>query len=81
MAVRVRQTGRAYRQGQGAANMTETRHRFAGVVLAAAIVGLTGASASAQTVTLVGASQFDENHAFTKTMRKFEELVQQCYTE
>ena len=61
--------------------MTETRHRFAGVVLAAAIVGLTGASASAQTVTLVGASQFDEKHAFTKTMRKFDELVQQCYTE
>src|SRR5690606_23554152 len=24
-------------------------------------------------------SQFDENHAFTKTMRKFEELVTACY--
>ena len=32
-------------------------------------------------ITLVGASQFDENHAFTKTMRKFEELVSACYTD
>jgi TRAP-type C4-dicarboxylate transport system substrate-binding protein len=37
-------------------------------------------SASAEIV-LIGASQFDENHAFTKTMRKFEELVQACYTD
>ena len=34
---------------------------------------------AADTITLKGASQFDENHAFTKTMRKFEELVQQYY--
>jgi len=32
-------------------------------------------------IKLVGASQFDENHAFTKTMRKFEELVSACYTD
>jgi tripartite ATP-independent transporter DctP family solute receptor len=51
----------------------------AGCALAAA-VGLTGAGmAAAETITLAGASQFDENHAFTKTMRKFEELVQQYY--
>jgi len=30
---------------------------------------------------LIGASQFDESHAFTKTMRKFEELVAACYTD
>jgi hypothetical protein len=29
------------------------------------------ATAPVAAVTLVGASQFDENHAFTKTMRKF----------
>jgi TRAP-type transport system periplasmic protein len=51
----------------------------AGCALAAA-VGLTGAGmVAAETITLAGASQFDENHAFTKTMRKFEELVQQYY--
>ncbi len=39
-----------------------------------------GATATlAQTITLVGASQFDEDHAFTKTMRKFEELVKEYY--
>ena len=43
-----------------------------------AFVALAG-TASAQGVTLVGASQFDENHAFTKTMREFERLVGECY--
>jgi len=46
-----------------------------GSALALGGVGLAGA----ETITLNGASQFDENHAFTKTMRKFEELVQQYY--
>jgi TRAP-type C4-dicarboxylate transport system substrate-binding protein len=45
-----------------------------------AAVALGGAGiATAATVTLNGASQFDENHAFTKTLRKFEELVGQYY--
>ena len=35
--------------------------------------------ALAQTITLKGASQFDEKHAFTRAMRKFEELVKQYY--
>lgn len=43
--------------------------------LAAAATVLTLGSASAQDVTLRGASMFDEEHAFTKTLRKFEELV------
>jgi TRAP-type transport system periplasmic protein len=46
-----------------------------GSALALAGTGL----ADAATITLNGASQFDENHAFTKTMRKFEELVKQYY--
>ncbi|MEP0323610.1 TRAP transporter substrate-binding protein [Bauldia litoralis] len=48
-----------------------------------ALVGLMSVAASPASadITLVGASQFDENHAFTKTMRKFEELVQACYTD
>ncbi len=45
----------------------------------AAALAIAGA-AQAQTVTLVGASQFDENHAFTKTMREFERLVTECYS-
>jgi len=45
-------------------------------------VGLVAAApAPAAAVTLVGASQFDESHAFTKTMRKFEEDVQACYDD
>ena len=34
---------------------------------------------SADTVILRGASQFDENHAFTRTIRKFEKLVGEYY--
>lgn len=49
------------------------------VTIGAATLGAT-APAVAQ-IKLVGASQFDENHAFTKTMRKFEELVKACYTD
>ena len=34
---------------------------------------------SDQTVTLVGASQFGEAHIYTRTLRKFESLVQEYY--
>lgn len=34
---------------------------------------------SSEVITLKGASQFDEKHAFTRTLRKFEELVQTYY--
>ena len=40
---------------------------------------LASSIANAETITLNGASQFDEDHAFTKTMRKFEELVKEYY--
>jgi TRAP-type transport system periplasmic protein len=53
--------------------------RLAAAVLGSATLLLAGTAAMAQTITLVGASQFDEDHAFTKTMRKFEELVQEYY--
>ncbi|MCB9947636.1 MAG: TRAP transporter substrate-binding protein [Rhodospirillaceae bacterium] len=48
-------------------------------LLAAATVAGFGATANADTIELHGASQFDEEHAFTKTMRRFEELTQECY--
>ena len=47
----------------------------AGVALAIGAGGL----ASAQTITLHGASQFNDDHAFTKAMVKFEQLVKQYY--
>jgi tripartite ATP-independent transporter DctP family solute receptor len=57
------------------------RSTAAALVLGAAVAtGGFAAPASAQ-IKLVGASQFNEDHAFTKTMRKFEELVKTCYTD
>jgi TRAP-type transport system periplasmic protein len=49
------------------------------IALGAGLALLGGGIAQAETVTLNGASQFDEDHAFTKTMRKFEELVKEYY--
>lgn len=43
-----------------------------------AAMGMAAVSAHADEVTLVGAVQFDENHAFTKGLRKFEELASEC---
>ena len=50
------------------------------IALGAGLALLGGGIAQAETITLNGASQFDEDHAFTKTMRKFEELVKEYYT-
>ena len=36
-------------------------------------------SASTRPIVLKGATQFDENHVFTRTIRKFEELVKRYY--
>ncbi len=48
--------------------------------LAVAFTGLTFVSAAqADKITLHGASQFDEKHAFTRLMRKFEQLVKLNY--
>ncbi len=53
-------------------------------VLAAATLALAGAgaalpAAAQSAITLHGASQFNDDHAFTKTMVKFEELVKKYY--
>ncbi|WP_417525652.1 TRAP transporter substrate-binding protein [Marinovum sp.] len=50
-----------------------------GVALATGLSAVSMTAAVAQEVTLRGASMFDENHAFTKTMRKFAELVEANY--
>lgn len=54
------------------------RNVFKTTVAAAALM-LAAGLAQAETITLSGASQFDESHAFTKAMRKFEELVAEYY--
>src|ERR1700704_4798595 len=43
------------------------------------VAALLSLPAAAQTITLHGASQFDDNHAFTKALVKFEELVKKYY--
>ncbi|HUG61756.1 MAG TPA: TRAP transporter substrate-binding protein [Methylomirabilota bacterium] len=53
----------------------------AALLLGAGVAALGFATPAAAEIKLIGASQFDENHAFTKTMRKFEELVTACYTD
>lgn len=52
------------------------------LVALAVIAGFTAVSfaQAAEKITLVGASQFDEKHAFTRLMRKFEELTKLYYT-
>jgi tripartite ATP-independent transporter DctP family solute receptor len=44
-----------------------------------AVVAALAAPVQAQTLTLHGASQFNDDHAFTKSMAKFEELVKKYY--
>ncbi len=54
-------------------------YRSTTALFAATLVAGLGTAASADTIELHGASQFDENHSYTITMRKFEELVTECY--
>ena len=49
------------------------------VALAASISAVSMTAAYAQDVTLRGASMFDEEHAFTQTLREFERLVAENY--
>jgi TRAP-type C4-dicarboxylate transport system substrate-binding protein len=54
--------------------------RIAVVLTLGALVALAGVGpAAAQTITLRGASQFDDTHSFNQTMLKFAELVQKYY--
>lgn len=51
---------------------------FLAVVLSAGLA-VAGVPAQAQTITLKGASQFDDTHSYNQTMLKFEEEVKKCY--
>lgn len=46
---------------------------------AIALTAVTAVTASAQSIDLRGASMFDEEHAYTKTLRQFEALVTEGY--
>lgn len=52
---------------------------LAGLVFATCTFGIVS-TAQADTITLHGASQFDESHAFTRLMRKFESLTRLYYS-
>lgn len=49
------------------------------LLLAAVLAALLGACSSSKEITLHGAVQFGDDHAFNKTLLKFEELVRQYY--
>jgi len=55
------------------------KHRLLVAALAAASSFTASLPASAQTLTLHGASQFTDEHAFTKALTRFEELVKKYY--
>lgn len=56
--------------------MKLVRRTFVGGMVAAA---LSFSAHAQQAITLHGASQFGDDHAFTKTMVRFEELVKKYY--
>ena len=54
--------------------------RFVAAVAALGLVAAhSGAPAQAQVITLNGAVQFNDDHAFNKALLKFEELVKKYY--
>jgi tripartite ATP-independent transporter DctP family solute receptor len=53
------------------------RHILTGALALAAVVA--GPALAQQKITLHGASQFNDDHAFTKALVKFEEVVKGCY--
>lgn len=57
----------------------QTTRLLKSAALIAGLCAVTFSSANAADVTLRGASMFDDSHAFTKTMRKFADLVGEYY--
>jgi tripartite ATP-independent transporter DctP family solute receptor len=55
------------------------RRQFLYTVAAGAVAAAVAGAAQAQTITLNGAVQFNDDHAFTKSLVKFEELVKKYY--
>ena len=59
--------------------MSLSRASIAGKLCSLVLAALFSIGASAQTITLHGAVQFNDDHAFNKAMLKFEELVKKYY--
>ena len=60
--------------------MTRKRmHTILVLLLGLALVAASGVPVLAQTITLKGASQFDDKHSFNQNMLKFEEETKKCY--
>ena len=55
------------------------RRNVLSCLAAACLIAAFAAPATAQTITLHGASQFTDDHAFTKALVRFEELVKKYY--
>ena len=55
------------------------RRSFLSGAVLAALIGAGAMPAAAQNITLHGASQFNDDHAFTKALAKFAELTQQYW--
>jgi tripartite ATP-independent transporter DctP family solute receptor len=55
------------------------RRQFLYTVAAGAVAAALAGATQAQTIALNGASQFNDDHAFTKAMVRFEELVKKYY--
>ncbi|MET0681179.1 MAG: TRAP transporter substrate-binding protein [Burkholderiales bacterium] len=55
------------------------RRAFLSTVAAGAVAAALAGAAQAQTITLNGAVQFNDDHAFTKSLMRFEELVKKYY--
>ena len=55
------------------------RRQFVSILAAGAVAAVLALPAAAQTITLHGASQFADDHAFTKALVRFEELVKKYY--
>ena len=56
-----------------------SRRMILGLALATGMSAVSAVNVQAEEIALRGASMFDNNHAFTKTMVKFAELVDQYY--
>jgi len=60
--------------------MLKSTFAVAKAAAVATVLSATAISANAADMTLRGASLFDENHAYTKTLREFERLIGEAYS-
>jgi TRAP-type C4-dicarboxylate transport system substrate-binding protein len=59
--------------------MTRTGRLLFALALCVGVVALVGSPAVAQTISLKGASQFDDKHSYNQNMLEFEKETKKCY--